>query len=529
VNTTKSLAAAGLLALSVLMGTFCPDRAATRSVTPVDMAHSLVVPRFDRAESTGLFIGVRTYPHDAMLEVPYAVDDAVDLAHRFVFDQRVGLVPPRWAVLALSGRPQKDESKQRLRELKEAGARVVDATSGDILHLLREQARLAGDQGLLVLSIATHGFQQDGDAYILGSTSAFGSPETSLRIAGILDIAKQASRSLIFIDACRDRIGQGSRGASPDPAAAAPHIRGIARVRGQVIFYAAAPGEYAFDDHVHRNGVFTKAVLDGLNCEAASPGGKVRVATLHSFVDAEVRRWIEDNKKRTVNPATQVSMEGETQSMPLCRCEGSPDRTIQVEVDRSVVIVKDKENRPLWRKTFAEPVVRAAAADLDADAFDEVVVGLGSGIVVFNRDGTERWARGGESMTLTTFATGDLYERKTNQIVALWNDSHASRLTVFDSDGDERSRRDEAGILRHVAIGRPTNRHAPKIAVAGDDRLLLLHAKKLHTLWREAVRPAGDTIRELSVVDGNDDKRRDIAVDTERGRTFVTFEGKVLR
>ena len=497
---------------------------------PVHFAGTIAPPAFSRDASTGLFVGVRTFPHDPTLTVPYAADDAVDLAYQFSLNARVALVPPRRVVVLLSGTPQKEESRQRLQELKDAGARIVyDATAGDILHLLKEQAARAGSNGLFVLSIATHGFQQDGDAYVLGSTSAFGSPETSLRMATILDVAAQASRSLIFIDACRDRIGQASRAATPDPAAAAPHIGRMARVKGQVIFYAAAPGWYAFDDPVHGNGVFTKAVLDGLNCEASSPRGTVTVETLFAFLDRRVRGWIRDNKKVLVNPATQVSMEGETRNMPLSVCWRPPSSHLRVSFDGATIRAYGDDTRPLWSKDFGETIVHAEAADLDADAFFEVVVGLRDRIVVLDRDGKQLWTRSNEGTILRTFTTGDLFEKRTNPIVAIWNDAHSSRLTVLDSAGKELSRFDYAGQLLHVAIGRPTNMHAPKIVVATGTSVLLLHAKKLTRRWHRTLDSATGTIDGLQIIDVDHDKRRDIAVSTPGGTAVLNFDGKALR
>lgn len=529
VRSSKPLVAAlGLLALLR-----CTEGVpVSRAVRPLH-GSVLAPPEFSRSASVGLFVGVRSFPHDSRLTVPYAVDDAIDLAHRFALDARVGLVPPRRVVLALSGTPQKEESKQRLRELREAGARVHDATSGDILNLLKEQAARAGSKGLLVLSIASHGFQQDGDAWILGSTSTFGSPETALRTATLLDVASRVPRSLIFIDACRDRIGQDTRGATPDPAAAAPHIRRMARVRGQVIFYAAAPGQYAFDDLEQKNGVFTRAVLDGLDCEASSPRGTVVVETLHMYVDRTVRRWIRDNRNRIVNPATQISMEGETRNMPLSQCWRTASLHIRAAIDGSIVTTYADDTRPLWRKDFGAPVVHAEVADLDADAFAEIIVGLGDRIIVHDREGRPLWSRGVEAMTLRSFTTADLFEKKTSQIVAVWNDERApaSRLTIFDSDGRERSKFDYAGLLQDVAVGRPTNLHAPKIAVAARRALLLLHPRKIDggkPVWQRVL-PASPDVRTLTIADANHDSRRDIAVSTANGTRWFDFQGMPVR
>ena len=527
-NTAKASVAAALLALLVA----CSKPPASRSATPLRFADTSTLPKFSRDASTGLFVGIREFPHDKLLEVPFACDDAVDLAHRFVFNQRVALLPPRRVVLAISGAPQKEDSKKRLRELEQAGARIVrNVSAGDILDLLKVQAARAGQEGLFVLSIASHGFQQNGDAYILGSTSDFGSPETALRAATIFEVAAQASRSLIFIDACRDRVQQGSRGAAPDPAAAAPHIRRMKGVHGQVIFFAAAPGGYAFDDPVQQNGVFTKAVLDGLDCEASAPNGTVLVETLHTYVDREVRRWIRENKNRPVNPATQVSMEGQAGNMPLCECWRPPGPRIRVALDRSILTAYAEDTTPLWRKDFGEPIVHAEAVDLDADALSEVVVGFRNRIDVFDRDGKLRWTRASDARTLQTFTTGDLFEKHTHQIVALWNDSRSSRLSVFESEGRERSHLDLADRLLHVAVGRPTNRHAPKIVVAATNAVLLFHPRKLDRgtpVWRRLLRHASSSISELRIDDTSSGRHRSIAVVTASGTTTFKFEGKIV-
>jgi caspase domain-containing protein len=534
VNTLKaSLTAAGLLILSTLLTLLvaCPKPSASRSVSLLQPADATTPPKFSREASTGLFVGMREFPHDKLLEVPYACDDAVDLAYRFVFNQRVALLPPRRVVLAISGSPQKEESRRRLRELGDAGARIVrNATADDVLDLLKEQAARAGREGLFVLSIASHGFQQNGDAYILGSTSDFDSPGTALRTNTILDVAAQASRSLIFIDACRERV-QEARGAAPDPAAAAPLIQRMNRVQGQAIFYAAAPGGYAFDDPVRQNGVFTEAVLDGLDCGASAPGGTVLVETLHTYVDRAVRRWIRDNKDRTVNPATQVSMEGQTRNMALCQCWRPPGPGIRVALDHTILTAYSEDTSPLWRKDFGEPIVDAKAVDLDADALSEVVVGFRNRIVVLDRDGQPRWTRTSDARTLQTFTIGDLFEKHTNQIVALWNDSHSSRLSVLESDGRERSSLGLAGPLLHVAIGRPTNMHAPKIVVATANALMLFHPRKLDRdtpVWRQLLRIPANAISAVRIVDPSSGRLRDIAVTTASGTTRFTFEGKIV-
>ena len=63
---------------------------------------------FDASESAGLFVGVRSFRDSWFAEVPFAVDDAVDLAYLFAL--QLALIAPERVVLALSGEPVKAES-----------------------------------------------------------------------------------------------------------------------------------------------------------------------------------------------------------------------------------------------------------------------------------------------------------------------------------------------------------------------------------------------------------------------------------
>lgn len=499
-----------------------PSRGAARTL--VDLAPE----RPWRPESTGLFVGVQKFPHDDALTVPYAVDDAVDLAYQFSLDQRSSLVPPRRVVLALSGKPQKEESKRRLEELLAAEARVERATSGDIQNLLKEQVAKAGDHGLFVLSLATHGFLDgSGDAYVLGSTSEIGSTATALPMETVLDIAGQAARSLVFIDACRDRIGTTSRGAAPDPLTRAPLIGKMQRIRGQVVFYAAAPDRYAFDDEVHQNGVFTRAVLEGLDCKASAPRGEIIAETLHTYVEREVRRWIVEHEKGPDGPATQISTEGSTRNMPLAQCWRSPKSTIRASIDGTTVNAYNDETRLLWqKKNLGRRILQTEVADLDADALQEVVVGTDDALIAFDRDGRELWRKQAGGMSLAALTTADLFRKHTTQIVALWTSGHTSRVTVVDSEGNERSSDEYTGRFQNVAVLRPTNHHYGVIAITSSDRVYVIDAKKLSARWGQILRSSADAILGLHIHD-RDTRWRDLAVSTKNGTTLFDFEGAI--
>jgi hypothetical protein len=282
------------------------------------------IETFDPKQSAALFVGVREFRYDSTLaEVRYALDDAIDLAFVFAIDERVRLVDPSRVILALSGDPQKPESRQNLDQLIASGAKVRPAGQAEILVALQEQANTAGKDGLLVVAFATHGVSYDGTQHLLTATSVLAHREMSISESKIRDIVARsdAARSLILVDACRERLVGDRRNGAPDRRSAASLIRAMSDAQGQVVLSAAAAGQYAYDDDVRRNGVFTAAVIDGLRCEApADARGLVTVDALSTFVEKRILTWIRKQRGVSVAHATQVTYEGSTKTMPLAEC-----------------------------------------------------------------------------------------------------------------------------------------------------------------------------------------------------------------
>jgi hypothetical protein len=369
----------------------------SRSVGPPPQEAG-AVEAFDPKQSAGLFVGVRTFPYDrSVTDVRYAVDDAVDLAFVFALDGRVRLIDPSRVILALSGEPQKPESQENLDRLKAAGAQVRTAGQADVLNALDEQARAATKNGMLVIAMATHGLSYDGTQFLLTGTSVIRHRETAVSESKIRDIASKsdAGRSLIFVDACRERLWDDRRNGVPDVRSAAVLMREIAGTRGQAVLSAAAAGQYAYDDDARRNGVFTAAVIDGLQCEAATDKhGLITVDTLAEFVERRVLSWIRTNRSVEIVRATQVTWDGQTRTMPLATClrvatVRQSDCTIAIgsspggatvsldgqEVGRTPVSV------PLAKEQRGEVILvksgyRAATADIDCSRSDPVFIAL---------------------------------------------------------------------------------------------------------------------------------------------------------
>ncbi|HEV8433275.1 MAG TPA: caspase family protein [Thermoanaerobaculia bacterium] len=316
-----------LIAAAVLSS--CHSKLDSRGARPVSGATRPAVEVFEPAESSALFVGVRLFRYDPTLaEVRYAVDDAIDLAALLALDERIKLVEPSRVVLALSGGPEKPESQRSLHALVAAGAQVRSADGPEILNLLDDQSRAAGRKGMFIVAFATHGFSKDGTQYLLTATSILRHQEGAISDSEVRDIAAQsdAARSLILIDACRERLTENQRGGGPDSRSAAPLLRAMEGVHGQAVLSAAAAGQYAYDDDHRRNGVFTAAIIDGLRCQAAADEhGMITVDSLASFVEQHVLTWIRRYRNAGVTQATQVSWEGSAKTMPLAACNPSVD------------------------------------------------------------------------------------------------------------------------------------------------------------------------------------------------------------
>lgn len=480
-------------------------RNSARSVRPYSARDLLASTRFDPNQSAGLFIGIRRFTHDQLTEVRYAADDAVDLAYAFAMSTGERLLLPSRVVIALSGEPSKKESKERLKALKAAGAKVVtNVDQDDLMKLLREQSAVAGRDGMMIVSFATHGFNTDGVPYLLGASSSFSRRDTNLSAAEVAEIVagSAARRSLIFFDACRERVSADTRGVVARPSA--PLVKKMARVEGQVIFYAAAPGGYAHDDPSRGNGVFTAAVIDALQCETGTQT-MITVDKLATRVENQVLEFLQ-KRDPSIRKATQISMEGFTKFMPLAQCRstgiGSPTQVSTVSARGSTLEAFDLTGRSLWQREL---------------------------------DGTVR----------LTFVE-QLFREDTRQVVVLSDDGSDAKslVSIYDNAGNLLAAYRHDGPLRHLKIAKPTWRHNPRIVVAGTRRdaaarldvygfvptVCLIEPKSTggaEEKWYGAILDARETITKLEI--RGDHREREIVLSTSAGsRIRLDFDGSVI-
>ncbi len=318
----------GLVALAVLANGAPCELSAEIPASPRGVRIEVFSPDdrnandFDPAQSAGLFIGIRQFEDSAFTEVPFAVDDAVDLAYLFAFELR--LVLPSKIVLALAGKPQKPASVMRLEALREAHAVEKLATRAALVDQFRALRVASGSQGLLIVTVATHGFnEQGGDFLVAADSRKLQITSTGLAVNRLFfDVAQTPSaRRIVLLDACREFLSRGTRGLPPDPSVAMSwsFAAAMAAAEGQVVLSATTVGGWSYDDFKRRNGVFSAAVVDGLQGEApADERDFITVHSLSEYVNDQVFAWVQANRQKDrQSRGIQRQFEGRVVHMPL--------------------------------------------------------------------------------------------------------------------------------------------------------------------------------------------------------------------
>jgi hypothetical protein len=333
---------------------------------------------FRQAESAGLFVGIRDFDDPEFIEVPFAVDDAVDLAHLFALE--LDLIAPQKVILALSGDPQKARSADALQALLQAGAQRVAAQKSWILRHLLRQRNATGQRGVFVVAFATHGFSDQGQDFLVGQDSVRGFiHDTGIKVDLVFDQAAQATapRRLVLLDACRERLSQARASGRPEPESAMGQAfaKAIAQAKGQVVLSGTTLGGYSYDDAQLQNGVFTASLLDGLRGKApANAQHLITAQTLADYVDGRVRQWVRLNRPQHAHLSNGMSQkfEGPAAAMPLAVDPvGMQASAAQAQHERQEAALKklyaNMDFRGPITGRLADEVSQVLHAELDAE------------------------------------------------------------------------------------------------------------------------------------------------------------------
>jgi hypothetical protein len=253
-------------------------------------------------QNAGLFVGVNDFVEDQTLRpLMFAVNDAVALAHLFALDLRV--IPPAHCYLALSGKPTADLAP-RLHALQAAGVHPVDAAKISLLKILGRLGDIATHEGDMVLvAISSHGFEQDGTAYVMPADGLYEElRESAIQVATLeRTLGRLAARKrLLFLDACREAPRLGVKG-GPGRGMTQTLLKAFDEAQGHAVLVSCGPEQVSYEATELGHGVFTHFVLEGLGGQAPPDDiGLIRLGALCKYVAGQVRKWVLSHRKVSI-------------------------------------------------------------------------------------------------------------------------------------------------------------------------------------------------------------------------------------
>jgi hypothetical protein len=218
------------------------------------------------------------------------------------------------------------------------------------IPLSRRDDASAEEGGLFVLTVATHGVSDQGGDFLVATDSLKERTlRTGIAVAELFDEVSRAGaeRRLVLLDACRERLSQGTRGEA-ETAMAKSFADAIARAQGSVVLSASTLGGFAYDDQERKNGVFTAAVLDGLRGEAkATMDGWITVRTLADFVQQRVAGWVRRNRPDHAAKSLGIArrVEATAEGLPLAPHPEAIRKQRSYRARREAALARVKENQ----------------------------------------------------------------------------------------------------------------------------------------------------------------------------------------
>ena len=163
------------------------------------------------------------------------------------------------------------------------------ATRGIVRRTLKEVQQLVSPgRGTVVFFFSGHGFSKDSVNYLATYEAVIDDLEsTGLSLEDLHALLKEtgARRLAVFIDACRDMPGEGTK---------ALGLRSFSRWQeseGLRMLFSTRAGEVSYEALDLQHGIFSHFLLEGLAGEAAQDDGFVTFQDLADYVEHAVKSW----------------------------------------------------------------------------------------------------------------------------------------------------------------------------------------------------------------------------------------------
>ena len=163
-----------------------------------------------------------------------------------------------------------------------------NATRKNITSGLRSLLDEARQGDVVMFYFSGHGVQDGGETYFMTVNASSESPDEEAVSASSLKnslrkLTERQVKVVTFIDACH-------AGALADTKGVAPKLTEL-NINNAIEFYSCTKGEVSAEDEKLGNGVFTSALITGINGAAANADGYITINTLRTYIYDYVRKY----------------------------------------------------------------------------------------------------------------------------------------------------------------------------------------------------------------------------------------------
>jgi len=229
-----------------------------------------------------------------------------------------------------------DPSKARF---KESNVKILSdiseekPTRNSILSKLAAMSRIASQEDTILFYFSGHGYEKNGQPYLLGSdsyTNAF--EETAIPAGTIRKMMEEsvARVKILMLDACHSGIMKGVKDSGVMTKVFFDSL--FPPPEGFVVLSSCKLGESSYEWKEKEHGVFSYYLLEGSRGAADSDGdGVVTITDVHRYVSENVKRWA-FARGLEQNPMLEAKISGE---IPLFTIE----KPLKVEqpIDKTVI------------------------------------------------------------------------------------------------------------------------------------------------------------------------------------------------
>ena len=249
-----------------------------------------------RAKRFAVIIGVDNYEDTQITTLGGATNDAKAIADALI---HYAGFPADQVILLASDQPVERQP-----------------TRGNILRRLSNLRRAVPKDGMLLVSFAGHGIEREGHVFLLPADAQVSGDvrlleETTINVTRMREAIKETGvgQVMLMLDACRnDPVGRASADNPLTPA----YTRGFdfdvrnKEVLAFVTLYATAVGQRAYEFKEKKQGYFSWEFVEALKGGAANEKGEITLASLISYLQAQVPKRVRIDLGKEQHPFAVV-------------------------------------------------------------------------------------------------------------------------------------------------------------------------------------------------------------------------------